>query len=418
MRAAFAVWTTPKATKPTKSEDSEAPKTDPSVKLKGSATSETKEPMNSKEQATSIKKDIQETPIRDGDKNSEAAIRDETPTFSPDVSFNTQEQYEVLPLSAANLIKSTEEEEQRVLARIENSHSLPGHEMREVIMTRRIKKWLTQADPQNSKEETESDGFRIDDGKMDGGVKISPEENVQDHTDAASSNPYIIERTERVAAAKERISILKRRNKIRPGIFLFLRHAMHIDAEGLAGVVNSYVQCSAYTLETKLISVHDIYQRINDSRSQELPFIVAIKQSEEKDYDSRVPWGRILGFVRLTNFLQGQSSVSNTAQLEIIVAQNSKGQKVGRCLMDAMLTIADPNYSPRGGYLFESNIPNDTMINGASWSCRPLDNIVAMMSHLNQEKARSHMVEQWLEKEHKFAQKGYLPHIAMKLGQL
>ncbi|KAF4970774.1 hypothetical protein F66182_17806 [Fusarium sp. NRRL 66182] len=82
-----------------------------------------------------------------------------------------------------------------------------------------------------------------------------------------------------------------------------------------------------------------------------------------------------------------------------------------------MLTIADPNYSPRGGYLFESNIPNDTMINGASWSCRPLDNIVAMVSHLNQEKARSHMVEQWLEKEHKFAQKGYLPHIAMKLGQ-
>jgi hypothetical protein len=192
---------------------------------------------------------------------------------------------------------------------------------------------------------------------------------------------------------------------------------MHIDAEYLAGVVNSYVRCSAYTLESKPVTVHDIIQRIDDSRNQELPFIVAIKQSKERDFESRVPWGKILGFVRLTNFLQGQPSVAGTAQIEIMVAQDSKGQKVGRCLIDAMLTIADPGYSPMGGYLFDSNIPNDTMINGASWSCRPLSNIVAMMNHTNEEKSRCQMVEQWLRKEHNFSPRGYLPQIAAKLGQ-
>jgi len=226
-----------------------------------------------------------------------------------------------------------------------------------------------------------------------------------------------MERTERIAAAKERISILKCRNKIKPEIFLFLRHAMHIDAEYLAGVVNSYVRCSAHTLESKPITVHDIIQRIDDSRNQELPFIVAIKQSMERDFESRVPWGRVLGFVRLTNFLQGQPSVAGTAQMEIMVSQDSKGQKVGRCLMDAMLTITDPGYSPKGGYLFDSDIPNDTMISSASWSCRPLDNIVAMMNYTDEEKSRCRVIKQWLRKEHKFSERGYLPRIAIKLGQ-
>lgn len=387
MRAAFAVWNKPKTVK------------------------------KPEELATPAKNDVQNPPLKDEDKNSGAAVKDESPALSPGVSLDTQDNNEVLPLSQENLIRSTEEEEQRLLARVEKSYSLSGDEMRQIIKTKTIKKWLEQSDPEGCKEDTESEGFRSGDGRMDGGVKISLEEVVQEHTDAASSNPYIIERTERVAAAKERISILKCRNKIQPGIFLFLRHAIHIDAEYLAGVVNSYVRCSAHTLESKPITVHDIIQRIDDSRNQELPFIVAIKQSVERDFESRVPWGRVLGFVRLTNFLQGQPSVAGTAQMEIMVSQDSKGQKVGRCLMDAMLTITDPGYSPKGGYLFESNFPNDTMISSASWSCRPLDTIVAMMNHTDEERSRCRVIEQWLRKEHKFSERGYLPRIGAKLGQ-
>lgn len=387
MRAAFAVWNKPKTVK------------------------------KPEELATPAKNDVQNPPLKDEDKNSGAAVKDESPALSPGVSLETQDNNEVLPLSQENLIRSTEEEEQRLLARVEKSYSLSGDEMRQIIKTKTIKKWLEQSDPEGCKEDTESKGFRSGDGRMDGGVKISLEEVMQEHTDAASSNPYIIERTERVAAAKERISILKCRNKIQPGIFLFLRHAMHIDAEYLAGVVNSYVRCSAHTLESKPITVHDIIQRIDDSRNQELPFIVAIKQSVERDFESRVPWGRVLGFVRLTNFLQGQPSVAGTAQMEIMVSQDSKGQKVGRCLMDAMLTITDPGYSPKGGYLFESNFPNDTMISSASWSCRPLDTIVAMMNHTDEERSRCRVIEQWLRKEHKFSERGYLPRIGAKLGQ-
>lgn len=396
MQAAFAVWNTPKSK---------------TVRTPKESMTPAKTPMRHKKRASL------ETSTQVLSRSSGAAVKDDSPGFSPDVSPNIQDMNDVCPLSAANLIRSTEEEEQRLLGLVENSYSLSAHEMREVIRTTSIKKWLTQADPEGCKEDTGLEAFRSGDGKMEGGVKISLGEVVQEQTDVASSNPYIMERTERVAAAKERISILKCRNKIKPGIFLFLRHAMYIDAEGLAGVVNSYVRCSAHTLESKLISVHDIIQRIGDSRNQELPFIVAIKQSKERDFESRVPWGKILGFVRLTNFLQGQISVAGTAQLEIMVAQNSKGQQVGRCLMDAMLTIADQNYAPKGGYMFDSNAPNDTMIHGASWSCRPLDNIVAMMNHTQEEKFRCQMVEQWLQKEHKFSHRGYLPHIAVKLGQ-
>ncbi|EEA26352.1 hypothetical protein TMatcc_005382 [Talaromyces marneffei ATCC 18224] len=404
MRAAFAIWTIPKAKTPTEPEQSPTPTLNTPAKPEGSMTD--------------AKDNVQEPLMKEEDKNSGAAVNDDSRTFSPDVSLYTQENGEMLPLSAANLVRNTEEEEKRLLARTENLYSLDALEMKGVILTKRIKKWLKQADPEGCKEDTESEGFRSGDGNIKGGVKLSLEDVVQEqYTDTASSNPYIMERTQRVAAAKERITILKCRNKIRPGTFFLLRHAMHIDAAELAGVVNSYVSCSAHTLESKPVSVHDIYQRIDDSRNQELPFIVAIKQSTEKDYDSRVPWGEVLGFVRLTNFMQGQPAVASAAQIEIMVAQDSKGQKVGRCLMDAMLTIADPGYSPKGGYLFDSNTPNDTMINGASWSCRPLSNIVAMMSYTNEEKSRCQMIKQWLMKEHKFSERGDLPHVGQKLGQ-
>ncbi|GAM35426.1 C6 transcription factor [Talaromyces pinophilus] len=418
-RAAFAVWTTPKPKTAKKPEESTTPKGKPPTKHEEPVTLKIEALPKPERSVTPANETAPKTPMKDEDKNSGAAIKDESPALSPCISINTQED-EVLPLSAANLIRSTEEEEQRLLARVEKSYSLSGNEVREVIRTKAIKKWLTQADPEGCKEDTESDGFRSGNGKLDGGVKISLEEVVQEQqeqTDAASSNPYMMERTERIAATKERISILRSRNKIKPGIFLFLRHAMHIDAEYLAGIVNSYVRCSAHTLESKPISVHDIIQRIDDSRNQELPFIVAIKQSAERDFDSRVPWGRVLGFVRLTNFLHGQPSVACTAQMEIMVAHDSKGQKVGRCLMDAMLTIVDLGYSPKGGYLVDSNTPNDTMISSASWSCRPLDNIVAMMNHTDEEKSRCRMIELWLRKEHKFSERGYLPRIGTKLGQ-
>lgn len=404
MRAAFAIWTTPKSKIPAKPEELATPKPKTLAKPQDSATP--------------TKDSFQEPSLKEEDNNSGVAVKDDSPAFSPDASFNTQDDdKDALPLSAANLIRNTEKEEQHLLSRVVNSYSLSQLEIKEVIMTKRVKKWIVQADPEGCREDTESEGFRSGDGKVEGGVKISLEDAVQEHTDAASSSPYILERRERVAAAKERISILNCRNKIQPGIFLFLRHAMHIDAEGLAGVVNSYVRCSGQTLESRPITEHDIIQRIDDSRNQELPFIVAIKQSKEKDFDSRVPWGDILGFARLTNFLQGQHAVACTAQIEIMVAQDSKGQKVGRCLMDAMLTIADPGYSPQGGYRFYSNIPNDTMINGASWSCRPLSCVVAMMSHTNEEKSRCQMIKQWLMKEHKFFERGSLPNVGQKMGQ-
>ncbi|EED22231.1 C6 transcription factor, putative [Talaromyces stipitatus ATCC 10500] len=435
LRASFAIWTTsetkisklePQDAVPTAKDDVKKPngeenKTKPQDAVP-IAKDDVKEPdgegkKSSRADTIVTKVNVEEPHVEDEESVGTAStVKGDSPSFSFEASPSKENRKKKLPLSMANLIRITESEQQQLLSDVRNSFRLSNQEMREIILVKNVKDWLRKANPDGRQEDTASESFRSGDGEIQGGTEISVEEIVQQQTDAASSNPYIMERNLRVDAAKERISILQCRNGIEPGVCMFLRHAMHTDAEDIAAVFNSYVNCSAHTLESTMINAGDVIQRINESRYKELPFIVAIKKHEDR-LDIHRSWGRVLGYVRLTDFQGGLPAFAGTAQLEITVAHDSKGVKVGSCLLDAMMTMADPQYIPRGGYAFVSNIPNETMIHCASWSCRPLTRIVLMMSYLMFEQGENSVIENWLTRRYNFQRRGFLPAIAIKMGQ-
>ncbi|OKL58015.1 hypothetical protein UA08_06758 [Talaromyces atroroseus] len=226
---------------------------------------------------------------------------------------------------------------------------------------------------------------------------------------------YLVQRSLRVKKAEERILALASTGgsrRIKPEVALILRHATHMDAEELMNLYNSYVRGTVQCLDTKPIAVDDMFQRVDESRKEELPFIVAI------DVQRQESGRKMLEYIRLTKFLDGQPSVSGTARLEIMIWHSNRGQNVGRCLMDAMMTLADPRYSPKGGYYFMPP-PNDMddISFSSSISCRPLSYLVMLMNHSDPEASRFRRIRDWLSREHTFSQKGDLPSVAEKMGQ-
>lgn len=353
--------------------------------------------------------------------NDDTELQDVRPSIEKSPEQNA------LPLSTENLFRKQEEEDQRLAATVDDSYLLSVYDVRDLAFRDRMHTWVEQDLDAGGEEEEHVNDRHRDELSYARGINLTPSEKSSwvdyQHTETAKTDPDLAERSSRISAAKQRIYLLNSRRNIRnrkgikPEMQLYLRYAMHSDAKGLMEMYNSYIPTSPHCLETQKVTATEMYNRINQSQNNELPFIVAMKPEENPG--PRKPHETLIGFVRLTNFMDGQPSVTSTAQLEILVGHHHKGQNVGRCLMDAILTIADPGYAPRGGYVFECKSLNGSPImeNYASISCRPLTHVVTMMNHTTSEVGRYQRVKQWLEKEFKFSEKGNLPSVARKMDQ-
>ncbi|OKL55962.1 hypothetical protein UA08_08630 [Talaromyces atroroseus] len=300
-----------------------------------------------------------------------------------------------LPLSVQNLTlsiaKVQEEEQQRIFSKSDESYLLSSWDLQDIAFEERMRAWVDTANPEQRTTEMAKEDFQGGDTHFKeletrSVVKLSSKESQA--TDNESTDSYLVERSLRVKRAEERISALVSKGGsrcIKPGVTLLLRHATHMDAEELINLYNSYVRGTFQCLDTKPIAVDDMRQCIDESRKEELPFIVAIDVERSQNSGRKM-----LG-----------------------------GQNVGRCLMDAMMTLADPQYSPKGGYYYmpsphESNV----LTVSSSISCRPLSHLAMLMSHADSEVSRFRRIRDWLSREHKFSQKGDLPSVAEKMGQL
>lgn len=403
-RAAFAVYKSPKPRSP--SGDGSG------VKLQGNTS-----------QVDQDKTSIESSGVK-ADSKTTASIHLKPAFHTEGVSIeqkaNTKTQDELaqpyLPLSMQNVMRKVEavqeHEEERLLSKVKQPYLLSAWEVQGMVFQERMRSWLDSA-KQDCAQDVPPQVAQDAESVHTGGLEIRSSQKLasQEDDDRSDFNPYLAERSSRAQAAAERISGLQWKDRgsggIKPGVSLSLRHAKYSDAMGLAGIYNSYVRATVQCLDTEPITVDIVYQRIDESRKQELPFIVAINEDHEK---MRI---KILGYARLTNFLDGQLSVSGTARLEIMVWHQTRGYNVGRCLMDAMMTFVDPKYSPKGGYYFN---PKE-LENCGSLSCRPLTNVVIYMSHSDSEVSRYRRIRKWLSKEHQFFERGNLPSVAHKMAQ-
>jgi L-amino acid N-acyltransferase YncA len=357
---------------------------------------------------------------------SQSASHTERSLINEDGNATAQDELEkpCLPLSIQNLTLSAakvqEKEQKRILSNSEDSYLLSSWELKDIAFGERMRSWVENANPgQNTEqratevtEEPSQEESTHTDRPRTPSVARPPSESQADNE---STDSYLVERSLRATDAKKRISALigKRNSSIKPGVALILRHATSMDANELIILYNHFVRGTHQCLDTKPITVDDMHQRIDESRKEELPFIVAVAMERRNNAA-----GKVLGSVRLTKFLDGQPSVSQTARLEIMVWHSNRGQNVGRCLMDAMMTFVDPKYSGKGGYAFvPSPVESNDLIFYSSTSCRPLRNLAIFMSYIDAEASRYGRIRDWLKREHKFAEKGNMPSVAQKMIQ-
>jgi L-amino acid N-acyltransferase YncA len=192
---------------------------------------------------------------------------------------------------------------------------------------------------------------------------------------------------------------------ISPKANIYLRAAANGDISELSLLYNWYVHNSPQCVDLNPVDDAAMRQRIQHSRTDQLPFVVAAeRQTGKATRSNRVRNERLLGFVSLTDFMGVDTIGERTAEVKIFVHPGNKGKGVGRCLMDKVMELCDPSYSSRGGYFFESG----------KLSYRSLGFLIIAMSYPQHEPAEYHRVKEWLQKAHQFEEQGLLKGVARK----
>jgi L-amino acid N-acyltransferase YncA len=156
-------------------------------------------------------------------------------------------------------------------------------------------------------------------------------------------------------ALKESKSSKPEVNPNRPSVNIYLRPAVKSDVRQLTKLYNWWVENSVKPAETRTIEISDMRERFDNSKSDSLPFIVAIlkgKQHVPHDHYTGMKGEQIVGFALATGFTALDYVEHIAAELEIYVHHEYRRNGVGRCLFDRLMCATDRGHMERGGYPF------------------------------------------------------------------
>ncbi|KKK26917.1 hypothetical protein ARAM_003740 [Aspergillus rambellii] len=198
-----------------------------------------------------------------------------------------------------------------------------------------------------------------------------------------------------------------------PKANIYLRPAEQKDVVELLEIHNWYAKnstCSAYIED---LDFDSILQRIQSCCSAKLPFIVAVDCRRASTPNTE----RILGYALATDFGGPQPASNFTAELEIFVRPEFKEQGIGRCLLDKLVEVCDPTYSPKGGCPFKPSA--DERWGYYPGGRRRLGRLIFAFSYIgNKELSEYKWVKKWLERACEFEEQGLLKGVRVKFGKL
>ena len=207
---------------------------------------------------------------------------------------------------------------------------------------------------------------------------------------------------------------------IKPGLNLYLRSARPTDMSRIRDIYNYYVLHSICTPEIEKRTLGDMMQRYNDIHANKMHFLVAcekggkIKARHKKrnpdDEDIILP-DKVVGFAISDDYQDMLGMYRFTAEIEVYVDNNYYMKGIGKCLLDKLIDLLDPEYIERGGY----EIVGDEL-EGIGPS-RIIKNVIAHLPYDKDKPERLEWVGRWLTNWIGFEKVGELPGIGSKDGK-
>ena len=163
----------------------------------------------------------------------------------------------------------------------------------------------------------------------------------------------------------------------KPKISIYLRPAVKSDASALSALYNLHIQHSPRPLESFPIGPADMRQRYTDTRSDNLPFLVASLRTKQRD--------TVIGFAAANSFSAPDYVDRITAELEVYVHPKYARKGVGRCLLDRLLFTVDNAHAAHFGAYRWHCAPGTLATNyyggGAGGGFRQLNALVFVVRH-------------------------------------
>ncbi|KAL4751149.1 hypothetical protein BDW72DRAFT_203385 [Aspergillus terricola var. indicus] len=180
------------------------------------------------------------------------------------------------------------------------------------------------------------------------------------------------------------------------------------DTPDLREIYNWYMQNSFVSPNIHALDEDEVRQRIEECRSTNFPFIVAIDRGAEK----------ILGYALAREFDRHAAS-RFTAELEIYVKDEYTNLGIGRCLLDKLLEICDPTYTPKCGCSFETS--KEERSGYYPGGKRRLARLIITLCYVDmkaEDISKYKRVKKWLKQRGEFEEQGLLRGIRVKNNYL
>ncbi|KAL2220881.1 hypothetical protein M432DRAFT_541520 [Thermoascus aurantiacus ATCC 26904] len=201
-----------------------------------------------------------------------------------------------------------------------------------------------------------------------------------------------------------------------PKANIYLRPVEVGDIPELLDLCNWYIRNGTQSVDLDLLNQTDMRQRIDDSKREKLPFIVAVeRRMGPAPRASSNQRERILGYALATDFMGQRTTGRYTAELEVFVHHEKKRQGIGRCLMDKLLEVCDPTYIPKRGYFFDSDLEDRRGY--SSGGRRKLVRLIFALSYPEDDPTEYKWVKEWLRQKYKFEEQGLLKGVGEKFDK-
>ncbi|KAL6238946.1 hypothetical protein BDW75DRAFT_251752 [Aspergillus navahoensis] len=180
------------------------------------------------------------------------------------------------------------------------------------------------------------------------------------------------------------------------------------DIPDLREIYNWYTQNSFVSPNVYALDEDEVLQTVEECLSASLPFIVAVDHRAEK----------ILGYALAREFDRHAAS-RFTAELELYVKDEHTNLGIGRCLLDKLLEICDPTFTPKCGCSFETS--KEERFGYYPGGRRRLVRLLFTLSYIDmkaEDISKHKMVKKWLKKCGEFEEQGLLRGIRVKNNHL
>jgi L-amino acid N-acyltransferase YncA len=197
--------------------------------------------------------------------------------------------------------------------------------------------------------------------------------------------------------------------RINPATNIYIRPVQPADVRGILEIYNYYID-TIHVNEFDALTEPYMRDRIHDSITAGLPFLVAIAKGKQPRGSKGYVSERIVGYVQLDEYCSQSTIYRYTFNMKLYVHPGFVCQKIAQCLLDRVLEMCNTSYHARGGYEYQNDY--EYLRNG------PNRVIKTIMLNVHIEHGEKDTKAHEYLKTFKFYRAGHIPEIGFKNGKV